>query len=535
MKFGRAAAVAWLALAPAACARSGLLLPASDDDDSGAAGQGPSEPTNECRVDADCVRSDPCVSVACKVDVEGGKPRAVCVTQPLDCDDGDVCTADRCDSAAAGCVHERPVDADHDGFVGKAPAGVPASCGGQDCDDGDASVHPGATEQCDGKDDDCNGAVDEGFALRVFSAPVQIAPTMTHTELGSLAFDGSAYAVAYTAGNSSFNTQGYFGLIDHFAAFTAGPSLVSDINADSYGGSLDFSGKSFLSVWSDARQSANYEIYATRFDSQARKLEADQRITHADGFSVRPRVRFTGNDYVAVWEDHRYESSGGGDAILAHRISTAGQALDDEVRLTGTNEDADFPAAAVAGGRVGVAYVVADPAVVDGTIVRFRTFDLTLGDATPSVDLGLNGQEPGVEAVGDDFVVVWHTGSEGQNWGPSLEAATLDARGNVVASGPVTFGDAHAKLRALVSFGDRALLVWSAVQTEGNPFELFYETFSTQNLAIVAPRLVLATNGHNLVDPFAVRGPGGEIGVAYDDYESYSSYFVTLTCGGVLK
>jgi hypothetical protein len=530
LRFGRAAAVAWLAFGSAACARSGLLLPASDDDDSGSAGQGPTPPANECELDADCARNDPCLSARCEVDLAAVEPHAVCVTRPVDCDDGDPCSVDRCDGTAGGCVHERPADADHDGFVGKAPDGAPAACGGQDCDDTDANVHPGATELCDGKDDDCNGAIDEGFPLHVFDAPALIAPTMTHTQLGSLAFDGSAYAVAYTAGNSSFNTQGYFGLIDRFAVFTAGPSLVSDINADSYGGSVDFSGTSFLSVWSDARQSGNYEIYATRFDQKAQKLEADQRITNASGFSVRPQVRFTGEDYVAVWEDHRFESSGGGDAILGHRVGSDGQAVGDEVRLTGTDEDADFPALAVAGGRVGVVYVVADPSVVDGTIVRFRTFDPTLGDAGPSVDLGLNGQEPIVEAVGEVFVVVWHTGSESQNWGPSLEAATLDGRGHVVASGPVTFGDAHAKLRALVSFGDRALLVWSAVQSEGNPFDLFYETFSAGNLAIVGSRELLVTNGHNLTDPFAVRGANGDVGVAYDDFESYSAYFLTLSC-----
>src|SRR5262245_1292037 len=43
-----------------------------------------------------------------------------------------------------------PVDRDGDAFEI-----------GEDCNDDDAAIHPGAEERCDGLDDDCDGAVDE--------------------------------------------------------------------------------------------------------------------------------------------------------------------------------------------------------------------------------------------------------------------------------------------------------------------------------------------------------------------------------------
>lgn len=65
---------------------------------------------------------------------------------------GDPCMDGRsCDEEMGACLTDCDLDPDADGD------GVDsAECGGTDCDDGDAERFPGATEVCDGDDEDCD-------------------------------------------------------------------------------------------------------------------------------------------------------------------------------------------------------------------------------------------------------------------------------------------------------------------------------------------------------------------------------------------
>ncbi|MFN7143361.1 MAG: putative metal-binding motif-containing protein, partial [Myxococcota bacterium] len=76
-----------------------------------------------------------------------------------DCDDGDA-------SVNPGAVEGDCGDArdyNCDGLPSSWDSDLDGSPGCEDCDDADPTTFPGATETCDGRDEDCDGEVDEGL------------------------------------------------------------------------------------------------------------------------------------------------------------------------------------------------------------------------------------------------------------------------------------------------------------------------------------------------------------------------------------
>ncbi|HEV8551511.1 MAG TPA: MopE-related protein, partial [Polyangiaceae bacterium] len=88
------------------------------------------------------------------------EPALGCQPGPVvGCSDNSGCTIDTCVEATQSCKHE-PRDADGDGDP-------PIACEGGDCDDFDPLVSSQAHERCDnGKDDDCDGDIDESDCVR---------------------------------------------------------------------------------------------------------------------------------------------------------------------------------------------------------------------------------------------------------------------------------------------------------------------------------------------------------------------------------
>lgn len=124
-----------------------------------------------CRTDEDCVASHYCAMIgvggrvclpSCEIDLPSCPARFDCVANFTESLPTPVCApvGERC------CI-------DEDGDLHGSGVG----CLGLDCDDDDDRTHAGATERCDGEDNDCNGVPDDGDIALMCPRGVHVAGT----------------------------------------------------------------------------------------------------------------------------------------------------------------------------------------------------------------------------------------------------------------------------------------------------------------------------------------------------------------------
>lgn len=479
-------------------------------------GDGGTEP--ECAGDLDCQPYDQCAPRQC---VEG-----VCVDlTPVNCDDGDECTEDTCDPATGACS-SRPwsFDLDGDGFNGPRPGFAPGASGscGDDCDDTSPAAFPGGVELCDGVDNDCNGVVDDGAGYKpAESAPILVAEGEQNSAVGSLAYNGDFYGVAFgTELDSWENTFKGLGT-DGETIVPATP--ITDVNADTFTGPLVWTGEIFAAAWED-RRDGDFEIYFNRFDHDGHKLGPDVRVTNAPDFSLRPTMVWNGAEFVLAWSDQR---NGEGDyRIYGQRIDRQGKLIGDNVELTSQGYNAEAPSLAEGQSTLGVSFNVE----VDGQRrVAFRILSPDLSDGGEVVVLSGDGGV-GASTVynGDRYVVVWSLRNVVP--GDSIHGAAVAEDGTVlIAERPITTAAPFARSESILPLGDRLLLVWAEDQT-GN-YELYAKMLDA-NLDELSPATRITSGGYDVANPVAAFGPNGDVGILFEGLQSqyWQVYFTKLAC-----
>jgi hypothetical protein len=473
----------------------------------------------DCLDDLDCGTPDLCNPVHC---VAGA-----CVAgKKVVCDDQDPCTTDSCDPTTGLCDSKSLTrDEDGDGHRGPIPGfapGAPGSCG-DDCDDTSPLAHPGATEKCDGVDNDCNGIVDDGARYEpAATTPVLLSTADKQAGLGGIAFGGREFAVSFAAQGTGWSNT--FTTFSPEGAITLPPTSVTHVNTDSFSGPLVWTGAVFGLVWED-RRDQDFEIYFNRIDATGKKLAPDLRVTNAPKFSLRPDVVWDGAEYIVVWADTRDGEASG--LVLGQRIDAEGHLVGPNVRLTEKGDDADGPRLARGQTELGLVFNRTGPF---GRQIAFRTLspDLTKLGPVVTVSSQSSAASSAVAWSGDRYVVVWDTLKSSP--GPTIRGAAVSASGSgLVSERDVTSGAGFSRSEAILPLGDRLLLVWA--EQSGGPYSLHSKMIASDLTSLTPSRLVTSSPSDSM-NPELSFGPTGVVGVAFEDRRTgaFQVYSTRLEC-----
>jgi uncharacterized repeat protein (TIGR01451 family) len=252
-----------------------------------------------------------------------------------------------------------------------------------DCNDAEPAVRPGAVEHCNGRDDDCDGRVDESCDA-VCDVPAEIGdevdltPTATNAGAPRIVWTGSEYGMV-VSDNREGNYEIYLTRFDVAFARIGGDVRVTSAIGTSSSPYLAWTGTEYGVAWQDDRD-GNYEIYFARLDAAGNKIGADVRVTSVEGVSQRPRLAWSGVSYGLLWNDVRDGTS----QNYFLELDAAGNPVGTERRLT------PLPYSAPSGrfDWTGSVYGVVYGAVRDGTQhVWFQTLDRHGNFVTPETSV----------------------------------------------------------------------------------------------------------------------------------------------------
>ena len=482
-----------------------------------------------CSQDGDCFDGNLCVIKAC---VQG-----YCSTiESKSCDDNNVCTADSCNTATGDCVFTPRVhDYDGDGFYGPLPgtvAGTPGSCG-NDCNDFNASVHPGASELCDGLDNNCDGIIDNGIAdyVQQTQAVRVVDDSYSEGAVTGLVFNGNYFGLTLIGVPRTTLWQGYFTGYDAFGANTIPIVNETQTTQGGFSGPLLWTGSLFATAWEIGNGNNNYDIFFNVLDERGKKMGPDLRLTNSPGFSVSPSLLWDGSGYWVAWSDDN-----GGDQyqILGRTISSDGQTISDTITLTEPAFNAVSPHLLRSPTSNlllfhSVPTRLSNNKQICGRLLGSGLIPMGSSFCLPDVDVS----DYSADWVGDRFVVAW-SDAESLNIGSSIWATSIDAAGNVSQPAvALASGIAFAREPSVLSLGNRVALAWSDDRNVYNHYGV--------RLAVFSPELsMLSSNVQTMAETQDdCRYPGlaaGGSGLALVYMESTNGqggypYFLGLACG----
>ncbi len=323
-----------------------------------------------------------------------------------------------CDDGAWPTLPSNETDLDGDGT---------SVCSG-DCDEARASVYPGAVELCDGLDNDCAGGVPaieanaDGDSYRVCAGDC-------HDAVSAFYPGASETCDGYDNDCDDVIDDGLDCPTD-----CESPELVGTntrLTFDSAGSShpaIVWNGAEYAVVWQDSRDGTS-QIYFARLDAAGHRLSEDLRLTN--GPAIKPAIAWTGSEYGIAW----FGSPG---SVSFKTVTLSGVPLGTEepisFRPVAHGGSATPPSLVWTGSQFGLTWMGIDDENIEQTyFARVDRYGHRIGDEVNVSNSPFNpwyNEFPSVAWSGSRFGIAWKV------WDPGVSFATLDATGTVQSLQP---------------------------------------------------------------------------------------------------
>ncbi len=444
---------------------------------------------------------------------------------PPECVDDDPCTENLCDEPGRRCFFP-PVevaDNDGDGYF------VLGTCG-DDCDDFNAAVNPGATEVCNGIDDDCDIQIDEGASYTPEGGDTRLTFAEAANGRGAATWCPltETWGVTYwdyTDGTSDV----YFRQLSEEGVPVDDAKLITRAPGDAFGAAMVWTGTEYGLVWQDRRDGV-WEIYFNRLTPDGEKLGPDRRVTFAADWSINPTLIWTGVEYVVAWQDWRHRVSAPDNfEVYFTFLDREGLEIGDDIRLTREPDNSEAPSLALnaVDGEIGIAFV-------DGRTGNEQIWFAIVDGAGTTLVEPFQISDTRTDAFSVE--VAWADGAYLLAWQEETEAGDFDVMGarierpGIRVDGPTVIagGEAWARRPRMLVNGDEVLIGYS--DDRSGVYDIYAALYDTR-FGRLGDDIMVTRGPVDSVYGTMSRG-GTSVGVLFEDQRdgNWEVYFTRLLC-----